>query len=332
MLKEFNNICEFRKHNPGTRGSGLLVNDSHLDSVKKDLADLGAQIFDKFKSYKNRKLSVEVSQGQTYFPSILHVSLLPEGQAVSNGIYVVICFDINGNGALVGCIESVTLPQGLNTVKRKRRGTQLKIDVDGLRSTTKYNDAFENPREFYYLLEDEKSLLDHIQVSLDLAYYHLGLGDSVQLRIEDKVTAELAIANFDPENLLDGRTRIAKQITARRGQKKFRSSLLEAYNRKCAVTGSDVEAVLEAAHIMPYMGEQTNHVQNGILLRSDIHLLFDLGLLTVQRDTMRIKIHSSLLGTIYYQYHEMKINFPAREQERPHPEALEHHNTVEFKK
>ncbi|RZM24778.1 MAG: HNH endonuclease, partial [Pedobacter sp.] len=70
-------------------------------------------------------------------------------------------------------------------------------------------------------------------------------------------------------------------ITARRGQKSFRDKLLKAYEYKCAVTGCDVIATLEACHIMPYNGDYTNHIQNGILLRSDIHVLFDLGLLTI---------------------------------------------------
>ncbi|MDB5231052.1 MAG: hypothetical protein JWN76_1857 [Chitinophagaceae bacterium] len=332
MLQQFNSICEFRQQNPGTRGSGLTMNDPVLIPVKKDLEELKNSLRQKFENYRGFHFSFEVSHGQSYYPSILHVSILPPGQSVSKGIYLVICFDILGRGALVGCAESVTQPQGLNTTKRKKRNVELRINVDGLRSTTKYNDAFENPKEFYYGTREEAEFLSHIELSLDLALYHLGLGDSPHLRIEDKVVAGINEPEFDPSNLLDARTKIAKQITARRGQKKFRKTVLKAYNGKCAVTGSDVEPVLEAAHIVPYKGLQTNHIKNGILLRSDIHLLFDLGLLTVEWETMKIKVHSSLSGTYYFQFNDVKIYLPTNTSDYPHPEALKHHSEVEFKR
>jgi predicted restriction endonuclease len=63
------------------------------------------------------------------------------------------------------------------------------------------------------------------------------------------------------------------------GQPAFWDALLQAYERQCAITGCTVLQILEAAHIMPYMGKPTNRVDNGLLLRSDLHTLFDLGLI-----------------------------------------------------
>ncbi|MBE2321408.1 HNH endonuclease, partial [Solirubrobacter sp. CPCC 204708] len=70
-------------------------------------------------------------------------------------------------------------------------------------------------------------------------------------------------------------------VAQRRGQSTFRNQLLEAYDLRCAITGSNAVAVLEAAHICPYRGDHTNRVDNGLLLRADIHTLFDLGLIWV---------------------------------------------------
>jgi predicted restriction endonuclease len=65
------------------------------------------------------------------------------------------------------------------------------------------------------------------------------------------------------------------------GQGTFRSRLLDAYGRRCAITGEHTEIVLEAAHIQPYLGPRSNHPQNGLLLTKEFHALFDAGYVTV---------------------------------------------------
>jgi predicted restriction endonuclease len=57
--------------------------------------------------------------------------------------------------------------------------------------------------------------------------------------------------------------------------------------------------VLEAAHIFPYRGPQTNHVTNGLLLRADLHVLFDLGLLRIDADSLTVELDPILNGTSY---------------------------------
>ncbi|MBY0528365.1 MAG: HNH endonuclease [Gemmataceae bacterium] len=109
---------------------------------------------------------------------------------------------------------------------------------------------------------------------------------------------------FDPSGIKDARTRILSSIVRRQGQPAFRKRLLRAYNRRCAITGCAVESVLEAAHIVPYKGEITNHLANGILLRADFHTLFDLGLITVDEATMRLLVSTKLNGTGYEKVRE----------------------------
>ena len=64
-----------------------------------------------------------------------------------------------------------------------------------------------------------------------------------------------------------------------RAPHKFRDALIGAYAGRCAITGCSVLDILEAAHITPYLGPDTNHVTNGLLLRADLHTLFDTCLL-----------------------------------------------------
>ena len=84
-----------------------------------------------------------------------------------------------------------------------------------------------------------------------------------------------------------------------RRQPAFRAALLEAYGKRCAITGCAVEDVLEAAHITPYLGGLTNHVSNGLLLRTDLHTLFDCGLLAIEPTTRIVAIANALKGSSY---------------------------------
>lgn len=89
------------------------------------------------------------------------------------------------------------------------------------------------------------------------------------------------LGDFNSRNKTDGRRRIERLVTIRQGQPMFRAMLMEAYERRCAITGCTIEETLEAAHISPYRGTKSNHICNGLLLRADIHTLFDLGLIRI---------------------------------------------------
>lgn len=104
---------------------------------------------------------------------------------------------------------------------------------------------------------------------------------------------------FLPENVEDQRNRAIRSIVQRRGQREFRVALMAAYQNSCAMTGCAVVDVLEAAHIHSYMGSQTNLVSNGLLLRADVHTLFDLHLVSVDVATMTICVAPQLLDTTY---------------------------------
>jgi hypothetical protein len=332
MIDRFNQICEFRQANPGTRGNGLSVQDPSLIPLIEDLTSLRFSLEQRFQNYRGFEFKFEQSKGQTYFPSILHLAILPPKQTVSKGIYVVICFDKLGRGALAGCAESKTNPMGLNTIIRKIPRQDLNIDVDGLRPTTKYNNTFENPKEFYFNDLSENDLINHLQDSLDLCLYHLSLIDESPININTRVNAKYAHENsdFNIDDIEDGREKVARHITLRRGQKKFRDALIKAYNGTCAVTGSKTLSVLEAAHIVPYKGNDTNVVQNGILLRSDIHTLFDLGLLTIIPNKFEIKLHQDISESEYSKYN--KLTLPSNRLDYPNEAALLWHNENEFKK
>jgi hypothetical protein len=116
----------------------------------------------------------------------------------------------------------------------------------------------------------------------------------------------------------DRRKRVERRIAVRRGQPAFRDALMDAYERRCAISGCEIEEVLEAAHINPFMGDHTNRVTNGLLLRADVHTLFDCGLVTVNADysidaPKHIRDHYKLRETLF---------LPTDPAQRPDPKAL----------
>lgn len=130
---------------------------------------------------------------------------------------------------------------------------------------------------------------------------------------------------FDPNSVTDARERAIKAIVQRRGQPTFRRMLLEIYGGRCAITGSEIPEVLEAAHITPYLGPKTNHPSNGLLLRGDLHTLFDLGLLTIDADTMRVVLAPMLRKGSYGDLHGRAVRVPSALENRPSEKALAQH-------
>ncbi|WP_372719368.1 HNH endonuclease [Novipirellula sp.] len=86
----------------------------------------------------------------------------------------------------------------------------------------------------------------------------------------------------------DERELIRQQIKQRRGQQKFRKMLLQRYGSRCQITGCTISHILEAAHIRPYRGPKDNHPDNGLLLRADIHTLFDLDMIGIHPESLDI--------------------------------------------
>lgn len=91
------------------------------------------------------------------------------------------------------------------------------------------------------------------------------------------------------------------------------------------MTGCIAEDALEAAHILAYRGNYSNKVNNGLLLRADIHTLFDLGLLSINEQTMQCAIAQKLYGTEYAEFAGAEIIVPKVEVERPGRQHLRHH-------
>lgn len=143
--------------------------------------------------------------------------------------------------------------------------------------------------------------------------------------VEPKILDEAAALGFDIEDLKDERDRRLVEIAVREGQDRFRTALLDAYGSRCAITGSNAVETLEAAHIYPYKGPATNHVTNGLLLRTDIHRLYDRGAIAVHETSHHVLVKPHLMVTDYAPLAERSLRLPHRVQHRPSTAALRSH-------
>ena len=130
---------------------------------------------------------------------------------------------------------------------------------------------------------------------------------------------------FDPTDAEDARRRVAASIVVRQGQGEFRGRLRAGYGDRCAVSGCCVVHVLEAAHVTPYLGPRTNHPSNGLLLRADLHTLFDLGLLAIDAVSMTVLLDPALDGTEYEAFRGVALRVPGDPAVRLDPKALDLH-------
>ena len=123
-------------------------------------------------------------------------------------------------------------------------------------------------------------------------------------------------------------------VKRRLGQGTFRVLVSDAYDRRCALTGEKTLPVLEAAHIKPVSQGGEHRIDNGLLLRSDIHKLFDIGYVSFSPTGSAMvspKLKETWLnGRIYYDLHGKELRLPSAEQMRPSRAFLEWHNDERY--
>ena len=150
------------------------------------------------------------------------------------------------------------------------------------------------------------------------------LDDRYGTNKRDELHVRVFIPNFDGDYLQPSqgdapnlpnrddrpRDRVMRQIAARRGAPAFRNAQLSRFHGQCAFSGCSLVDVLEAAHIRPYRQENDNAKENGILLRADLHTLFDLDLVAINPDTNTISVHDAVQEGQYRTLHCQPIRMP----------------------
>jgi putative restriction endonuclease len=150
------------------------------------------------------------------------------------------------------------------------------------------------------------------------------LWEAVMVRVAQQSTISIAVPRYGEPTL----------VSPRLGQGAFRLTVTDVYGRCCAITKEKTLPILEAAHIRPYKDGGAHEVTNGLLLRRDIHRLFDLGYVTISTDG-RFEVGRRLKddyenGRHYYAMHGQSLSLPRDPLQRPAREVLEWHQSHTF--
>jgi putative restriction endonuclease len=156
------------------------------------------------------------------------------------------------------------------------------------------------------------------------------LWEQVQIRLP-AVFGQVAAPVPEEEPAMWGEPALRRQ---RLGQGTFRLLVTDNYQRRCAVTGEKALPVLDAAHIRPVTEGGQHRLDNGLLLRTDVHRLFDQGYVTVTPDgrflvSRRLKDDFDN-GEPYIPFNDKRIWVPGDPASQPDRLALEWHGDVRF--
>jgi len=164
----------------------------------------------------------------------------------------------------------------------------------------------------------------------------IGLGaelwNAVELRLRKRSIISEPTLSIAESKSIYGKPTV---VIPRLGQGSFRIIVTDAYNRRCAVTQERTLPALEAAHIKPFSNSGPHRVDNGLLLRSDIHKLFDNGYVTVTKD-YRFEVSRCIKeeyenGRDYYAMHGRNLFIPQNQALKPSSEFVSWHNENVFR-
>ena len=143
----------------------------------------------------------------------------------------------------------------------------------------------------------------------DLAELLADAAQTISLHSEDanEHVNELP-ADYQPS--IERRNDLLTTIRVRRGQRKFRKQLIRRYGARCMISGFPLLDIVEAAHIWPYRNSADNHPDNGLLLRADLHTLFDLDHMGIDPKTLHVHFSTGAREAGYNEFHDLKIDVP----------------------
>ena len=159
-------------------------------------------------------------------------------------------------------------------------------------------------------------------------------GAALWNQVKERIAINTTLADWGDGETDQARYGDPRLFSPRLGQGAFRILVTDAYSRRCAITGEKTLPALEAGHIKPYGENGPHRVDNGILLRSDLHNLFDLGYITISPDDYRVKVSKRIKeefqnGRHYYALDDQPLEvLPEQASARPVREFLEWHQGI----
>ena len=155
-----------------------------------------------------------------------------------------------------------------------------------------------------------------------LAALFAGLAHTRSLMPDDADEGDDEAAAGDQPSDAKRRDNLLTTIRARRGQRTFRNRLIRRYGPRCMVSGCPLIDIVEAAHIWPYRTISDSNPDNGLLLRADLHTLFDLDLMGIHPETHEVRMSPDARKAGYEAFNGSKVDVDVRAARGPSREAL----------
>lgn len=166
-----------------------------------------------------------------------------------------------------------------------------------LNSRQSQNERATNLNQEFYLTDYQYSLAKSLIDSPEISY--------------KSMSPEQAVPKLAEATEVIARKRVLTEITLRPKQAEFRRKLMEAYSGKCLLSNASVSEVLQACHIIPVKNSGNDSVENGFILRSDLHLLYDSGHIKIHEDGTVTLSDYLKKDTFYSKTLPSKINLPS---------------------
>ena len=170
-----------------------------------------------------------------------------------------------------------------------------------------------DPRAGFFLLHGPVRLQDQNEVSWI---------------VDEAADADIGQLLAREQSVDQGIRRRLGWTAAREDQGQFRAALIVAYDGHCAMSGYDVRESLQAAHILSYSGRLSQVPENGLLLRADLHILFDEHLLAVEPDSMQVRLAPAIRQSRYSALNSQPLSRPRDSSVSPSREKLGVHYEV----
>jgi hypothetical protein len=269
-----------QKNTSYVRFDSLNLKDGFLRRVHSNANKIGsAHFLDSSTSVRLETLFCKTDVNFT--PLDAKISLLAYEESYAAGIS-----PESSDFTVKAAIECGRLVSSISTKMSNYKFLDKRVD-GGLENGAKIDEITWNE---YYL--PEQRIVDVQRLRLDIA--NESKDYEFTFVVED--ASEPAVEENIPD---DDDTRQAYARRVRKGQSRFRKALQNLYGSRCAFTGTPEEAVLEACHIISHAKTGNNSLDNGLLLRSDIHVLFDEHLMTLANDGVHILVHKDVTAPEY---------------------------------
>jgi|GEM_PF-2100792 len=217
----------------------------------------------------------------------------------------------------LGVIHKTMGPRGARSM------SQCNVSVEGLTAELDYErfGAFNEARGMFlgvarlHFADEDLTAIERVEWKPE------GAAAFVDCRFETPNFELPPAPPYLPPTEADGKT--LQMVRERPGQAAFRRNVKAAYNLRCCMTGCTVAEALEGAHIDPYKAPASDSLRNGLLLRRDVHALFDKHLIAIDPDTHLIHVATKARGVDdYAKLHGVKLTLPAQPSHHPDPGAL----------